>query len=46
MAEEGDLPSMKEFGDRFEGKIPQGVEGPDGKALVISVIERVIVREK
>lgn len=46
MAEEGDLPSMKEFGDRFEGKIPQGVEGTDGKAIAISVIEHVIVREK
>jgi len=27
MCEEGDLPALKEFGDRFEGKVPQGIEG-------------------
>ena len=27
MAEAGDLPALKEFGDRFEGKVPQALEG-------------------
>ncbi len=26
--EEGDLTALKEFGDRYEGKIPQAIEGP------------------
>lgn len=35
--EEGDLPALKEFGDRFEGKIPQAIEGT-GEGGVLTVI--------
>lgn len=36
--EEGDLPALKEFGDRFEGKVPQGIEGTgEGGALTVIV---------
>jgi hypothetical protein len=41
--EEGDISAIKEFGDRFEGKIPQAVTGPDGGAIQIEKIERVVV---
>ena len=26
-AEDGDVPALKELGDRLEGKVPQGIEG-------------------
>mgnify|MGYP001597584329 CR=1 FL=1 len=42
---EGDLPALKEFGDRLDGKPAQAITGPEGEALEIRVIERVIVRE-
>lgn len=42
---EGDGSSLKEFGDRHDGKPAQAITGPDGETLEIRVIERVIVRE-
>lgn len=44
----GDLPALKEFGDRVEGRAVQGVElgGPDGAPVRIQQIERVIVDPK
>jgi hypothetical protein len=37
MAESGDLPALKEFGDRFEGRVPQAIEGTgdDGALTVV-----------
>lgn len=34
--EEGDMTAMKEFGDRYEGKIAQAIEGPgnDGEHII------------
>lgn len=42
----GDVSAMKEFGDRFDGKVPQGVIGGDegdNPVNVLHRIERVIV---
>lgn len=46
--EEGDMQAIKEFGDRYEGKIPQAIEGPgkDGEHIVYQRIENVIVDSK
>ena len=32
----GDLPALKEVGDRLEGKVPQGIEGggPNGELII------------
>lgn len=45
MMAEKDAAFFKEFGDRIEGKSPQGIElaGPNGGPVAISTIERVIV---
>lgn len=34
---EGDMTAIKEFGDRYEGKVPQAIEGPgeDGSFTII-----------
>ncbi len=42
----GDLPALKEFGDRMDGKPAQAVElgGEDGGAIVFEKIVREIVR--
>lgn len=40
---EGDIPALKEVGDRMEGKAAQALCGPDGGAIQIEKIERVIV---
>ena len=42
---EGDLPALKEFGDRLDGKPSQAITGPDDGPVDIRVIEWVIVRE-
>ncbi len=44
-AESGDVAALKEFGDRYEGKVPQTVQGPGegGEHTVINKIEEVIV---
>lgn len=34
-AEEGDVPALKELGDRIEGKVPQGIEGTGEKGEII-----------
>ena len=34
-AEEGDVSALKEFGDRIEGKVPQGIEGTGEKGEII-----------
>ncbi len=44
--EEGDIPALKEFGDRVEGKVPQAITGADGGAIEIAQIRRVIVDKK
>ncbi len=38
-AEEGDVSAIKEFGDRIDGKVVQGIEGADGGPLVIQVVK-------
>ncbi len=47
-AEQGDIAALKEFGDRFDGKVAQMISGPgdDGEHIVISRIEEVIVDPK
>ena len=42
----GDLPALKEFGDRMDGKPAQAIigGGDDDPALKVSVLERVLVR--
>lgn len=42
---EGDLPALKEFGDRLDGKPAQAITGPEGGPVDIRVIECVIVHE-
>lgn len=42
---EGDLPALKEFGDRLDGKPAQAITGPGDGPVEISVIKRLIVRE-
>lgn len=46
MAEAGDMQAIKEFADRIDGKVPQGVVGKDEDSPVEMVhrIERHIVR--
>lgn len=43
---EGDLPALKEFGDRMDGKPAQAIIGgdEDDPAVTLRVIERRIVR--
>jgi hypothetical protein len=43
--DEGEMQAFRELGDRLDGKAPQAITGPEGEALEIRVIERVIVRE-
>ena len=38
-AKEGDVSAIKEFGDRIDGKVAQGIEGPDGGPLIIEVVK-------
>ena len=47
-AESGDVPALKEFGDRYDGKVAQPIEGPgeNGEFTFISKIEEVIVDPK
>lgn len=43
---EGDIPAIKEFADRLEGKVPQGIIGgddDDNPVKVIAEIKRTIV---
>ncbi len=35
--EEGDIAALKEFGDRFEGKVPQGIEANHTGSIVLKV---------
>ena len=34
---EGDMTAIREFGDRYEGKVPQAIEGPgeDGSFIIV-----------
>lgn len=43
--EEGDVSALKEFGDRFDGKVAQQIVGPggEGEHTIITRIEEVIV---
>lgn len=34
---EGDVPALKEIGDRIEGKVPQQIVGPDDGAIQLDV---------
>jgi len=44
-AEEGDMQAIKEFADRIDGKVPQGVIGDEESPLtMVHRIERHIVR--
>ena len=45
---EGDMQAIKEFGDRYEGKIPQAVEGPgdNGEHLLTHTVEVYIIDPK
>lgn len=41
----GDVPAIKEIGDRLDGKVPQGVVGEGGGALeLVHTIKRMIVK--
>jgi hypothetical protein len=42
----GDVPALKELGDRLEGKVMQRLEisGEDGNPITIQRVERVITR--
>lgn len=42
----GDVPAIREIGDRLDGKVPQGIigGGEDDAPFLVSVIERRIVR--
>ena len=48
MAEGGDMQAIKEFADRIDGKVPQGIVGKDEETPVemIHRIERHIVSPK
>lgn len=37
-AESGDVAALKEIGDRIDGKVPQGIEGPDGGPITVEII--------
>jgi hypothetical protein len=39
LADQGDLPALKELGDRLEGKPAQALTGPDGKELVVRIVD-------
>src|SRR3990167_9185231 len=43
--EAGDVPAIKEFGDRLDGKVPQGIIGgdDDDNPVQLAIIERRIV---
>lgn len=43
--DEGDVPAIREFGDRVDGKVPQGLIGgdEDDPAIAVTVVERRIV---
>ena len=46
-AEEGDVPAIKELGDRNDGKVAQPVgigQDPDAEPVQVQRVERVIVR--
>lgn len=46
-ASEGDVPAIKEIGDRIDGKVAQPVglgQDPDAEPLTVQVVERRIVR--
>ena len=45
---EDDMQAIKEFGDRYEGKIPQAIEGPgdNGEHLLTTTVEVTIVDPK
>lgn len=44
----GDIAALKEFGDRFDGKVAQQIlgPGPDGEHTIISKVEESIVDTK
>lgn len=47
LVSQGDLPALKEFGDRIDGKPAQAIIGEEDNPLhVVSRIERVIVDPK
>ncbi len=35
----GDVPALKEIGDRIDGKVPQALTGQDGGPLVINIVK-------
>lgn len=45
-AVEGDISAFREFRDTLDGKPAQAITGPDGGALEIRTVERVIVESK
>ena len=47
-AQEGDIAALKEFGDRYDGKVAQTIQGPgeDGEHTFIARIEEVIIDPK
>ena len=47
-AEAGDVSALREFGDRYDGKVAQQIVGPgeDGEFTFINRIEEVIVDTK
>lgn len=45
-AKKGDVPALREIGDRLDGKVTQALEhsGPDGGAIAMQMIELVAVK--
>lgn len=44
---EGDVPALREIGDRMEGKPIQAITGPDGESLFKPVVEAAsLLRDK
>lgn len=43
LAMEGDEKAYTEIANRMDGKVPQAITGPDGDAMQVEIIRRVIV---
>lgn len=39
LADSGDLAALKELGDRLEGKPAQAITGPEGRELVVRIVD-------
>lgn len=44
LVSEGDLPALKEFGDRIDGKPAQAIVGPDGGPIETHNVTEIVTR--